>query len=81
MPIEFEASKNRRESAIRVDDQHLQLWVAINTPELTTGAVNGRVEGSAKRLIEAVLHERPVPDRQHRWRDVHHDAIRCRKLP
>jgi len=31
--------------------------------------------------VEAVLHERLMPDRLHRWMDVHHDVIRCRKLP
>src|SRR5271167_909116 len=82
VPIEFEASQDRRESAAHVDDQHLQLRVAIEYAGADhAGAVNGRVEGSANRLVEAVLHERLVPDRRHRWMDVHHEVIRFRKLP
>jgi len=50
VPIEFEASKDRRESAAHVDDQHLKLRVAI---EHAGGdhprAVDGRVEGAAIR--------------------------------
>jgi len=43
-------------------------------------AINGLVRplaGSANRLVKAVLHERPVPDRQHWWMDVHE----CHSLP
>jgi hypothetical protein len=35
----------------------------------------------SNRLVETVLHEHLVPDTQHWWMDVHHDAIRRRKLP
>jgi hypothetical protein len=51
--------------ARQVDDQHLKLWVTIEHPGADhPGAVDGRVEGSANRLVEAVLHEHLVPDRQ-----------------
>ena len=65
-----------------MDDQHLKLRVAIEHARTDhPGAVNGRVEGSANRLIKAVLHERVVPHRQHRWMNVGHDVIRFRELP
>src|ERR1700733_7413031 len=67
-PIEVEATKDRREFATHMDDQNLQLGVAI---EQTGGdhpaAVDGRVERSANRLVETILHEHLVPDRHHRW--------------
>ena len=41
LPGEFEATKDRREFAAHVDDQHLQLWVAIeHTGADHPGAVN-----------------------------------------
>ncbi len=67
---------------MRVRHQHLQLGVAIEqTGGDHPGGVDGRVEGSPNRLVKAVLHERLVPDRQHRWMNVDHDVVRCRKLP
>ena len=82
VPIEFEASNDRREPAAHVGDQHLQLRVAIeHAGGDHSGAVNGRIKGSANRLVEAVLHEHLMPDRLHRWMNMHHDVIRFRKLP
>src|ERR1700690_2522020 len=82
VPIEFEASKYRSEPTAHVNDQHLQLRMAIeHAGGHHPGAVDGRVEGAANRLVEAVLHKRLVPNRLHRWMDVHHDVTRFRKLP
>jgi hypothetical protein len=82
VPIEFEASNDRRESATHVGDQNLQLRVAIeHAGGDHPGAVNGRVEGSANRLIETVLHQNLVADRLHRRMDMHDNVVRFRKLP
>jgi hypothetical protein len=62
--------------ARQVDDQHLKLWVTIeHTRADHPGAVDGRVEGSANRMSAS------CPTDSNRWMDVHHDAIRRRKLP
>jgi hypothetical protein len=82
VPIEFEASKDRREVTAHVDDQHLELWVAIKHAGADhSGTVDGRIEGSADRLVEAVLHEHLMPDRQHWWMNVDHEVVRFGKLP
>jgi hypothetical protein len=82
LPIEIEASNDRRQSAAQVDNEHLQLWVAIeHAGGDHPGAVNGRVEGPADRLVQAVLHQHFVPDRHHRRMNMDHDVIRRRELP
>jgi hypothetical protein len=51
-----------REFTRQVDDQHLKLWVTIERLGADhPGAVDGRDEGSANRLVEAVLHEISCP--------------------
>src|ERR1700678_2337310 len=52
VPIEFEASKDRREFTAHVDDQHLKLWVTIKHAGADhPGSVDCRIEGTADRLV------------------------------
>jgi hypothetical protein len=53
-----------------------------NTPEpIIRAAVTVEFEGTAHCLVEAVLHQRLVPERHHGRVNVDHEVVRLRVLP